>query len=486
MESRGVVIIGLSHFSSLLGTELKGLDGWEIHPAHEIDEARNLIRRHKLRVGLLKLTREYVDEYQHQIEDLLRATPLVEWIGVTEREFLEEASERGLIPGYLHDFHTLPLDPGRLLHSLGHAHGMALARERTGSATETPGGRYGMIGVSPVMQSVFRDIEKVAAVDAPVLLNGESGTGKELAARAIHKLSARSDAPLLAVNCGAIAPELIQSELFGHEKGSFTGAYKRKVGRLEAAHGGTLFLDEVADLPLNLQVNLLRFLQEGTIERVGSTEPIRVDVRVIAATHQNLNVAVQEGRFREDLFYRLNVLQLEMPPLRARKADIEPLARHFFEGLAHQRNHNVRGFSQAALDAMMAHSWPGNVRELINRVCRGAVMCEHRQITPNALGLRALDASAATPTLVDARNAAERQAIQEALQNSNYNVSEAARRLGVARATLYRLVEKYDLQEETPQARAALAALAPLTVNKPDTGRPKQDSTIRRIGGTGG
>jgi transcriptional regulator with PAS, ATPase and Fis domain len=285
----------------------------------------------------------------------------------------------------------------------------------------------------------------VAGVDAPVLITGESGTGKELAALALHERSSRKDKPFVAVNCGALPNGLIQSELFGHEKGAFTGASQRKIGRIEAAAGGTIFLDEIGDLPLELQVNLLRFLQEKTIERVGGTTSIPVDVRVLAATHVDLEAAVAEGKFREDLYYRLNVLKINTPPLRDRQGDIEVLAKYFFEIFSHEKRRNVKGFSPAALQLMNRYNWPGNVRELISRVRRAMVMCERRLITPKDLDLDKRESQRLVTTLEAARSNAELEAIRNALQKNNSNLTDSARELGVSRVTLYRLIQKNGL-----------------------------------------
>jgi DNA-binding NtrC family response regulator len=303
-----------------------------------------------------------------------------------------------------------------------------------------------MVGTSPQMQQVFQAIRKIATVDAPILITGESGTGKELAALAIHERSRRARGPFVAVNCAALPRTLIQSELFGHEKGAFTDARTSKVGRIEAAAGGTLFLDEIGDLPLDLQVNLLRFLQEKTIERLGSTRQIAVDVRVVAATHIDLEKAVETNLFRQDLYYRLNVLRLDIPPLRDREGDVELLARFFFEKFARAEHSRARGFSHSALERLNEYEWPGNVRELINRVRRAAVMCENRLIAPADLGLERRQSARRTPmTLERVRAAAERQAIGDALRRSKRNVSRAAHELGISRMTLYRLLQRFKL-----------------------------------------
>src|SRR5690554_1541064 len=288
-----------------------------------------------------------------------------------------------------------------------------------------------LVGSSPAIRRLLADIEKIAAVDAPVLITGESGTGKELTARLIHERSSRQTGPFNAINCGALPAGLIQSELFGHEKGAFTGADRRKVGIIESTAGGTLFLDEIGDLPLELQVNLLRFLEDHRFLRLGAQRESEVDVRVLAATHVDLEGAVREGRFREDLYHRLNVLQARTPPLRERPEDIEELAAHFFQQFRGEAACRVRGFSHESLATMRQHAWPGNVRELI---------------TPEVLGLeRRNGLSREGVSLEQIRDGAEREAVIAALARNRNQVLHAARELGVSRATLYRLIEKHHL-----------------------------------------
>jgi transcriptional regulator with PAS, ATPase and Fis domain len=295
------------------------------------------------------------------------------------------------------------------------------------------------------MLAFCQALRKASKVEAPVLIGGESGSGKELAAHAIHNMSARSNKAFMAVNCGALPTHLIQSELFGHEKGAFTGAHQRKIGRMEAAHGGTLFLDEIADLPLNLQSNLLRVLQDKVIERLGSTQQIQLDIRVIAASHIDLQEAVAKGQFREDLYYRLNVIHLVVPPLRDRQGDVELLAQALLDQFSGETRGKVKGFSQQALRAMNQYSWPGNVREMINRIRQGVIMAEHPYLTPEDLGMERRASSIGRLTLDGARTKAEIDAIRSALRRCQHNVSEAAKELGVSRATLYRLLERHAL-----------------------------------------
>jgi DNA-binding NtrC family response regulator len=304
-----------------------------------------------------------------------------------------------------------------------------------------------MIGSSPPMLALYAAIDKIAGARAPVLITGESGVGKELAARAIHQASARHAGTFIPVNCGAIPETLIESHLFGHEKGAFTGAYNKQIGSIEAANGGTILLDEIGDLPIASQASLLRFLQESTVARIGSAYQTRVDARVIAATHVDLAAAVRAGRFREDLFYRLNVLPVDVPPLRERSIDILPLADHIFEENRAGKAPNVRGFSADARVAMQRHLWPGNIRELINRIQRAMVMCDGPLITAKDLQLSAREAGCnCGGSLANARDHMERDIVESALARTGYNVAAAARGLGISRVTLYRLIKRLTIK----------------------------------------
>jgi DNA-binding NtrC family response regulator len=307
-------------------------------------------------------------------------------------------------------------------------------------------GRFGICGASPVMEAFFQRLEKVVNSDLATLIGGETGTGKELVAQAIHNHSGRSGGPFVVVNCGAIPANLIQSELFGYEKGAFTGAAQRKIGSIEAANGGDLFLDEIGDFPLGLQTNLLRVIQERQITRIGSTQPIPVDFRIIAATHVDLQEAVREGRFREDLYYRLNVIQLNLPPLRHRYGDVPLLADVVFKQLARDNQScRVSGFSTEALRAMNVYHWPGNVRELKNRVHRALILSDHKLISATDLGLEACLEEAPASTLEDARASLDRSIVENTLRANANNVSKTARQLGVSRVTLYRMMCKHNI-----------------------------------------
>jgi DNA-binding NtrC family response regulator len=410
--------------------------------AHDVEAAHRQLRAQRFLAGLLApatLDPAACTEF----DDFLVTHAELEWVGLFEAAALALPQCRELILDHLFDHHTQPVNPQHLALTLGHAYGHAALRQASNGA-EQPNDPA-IVGHSQAIHTLLWQIQRIAKVDAPVLINGESGSGKELTAQAIHRQSSRAHGPFVPVNCGAIQPSLIQSELFGHAKGAFTGASRDKRGLIEAASGGTVFLDEIGDLPLELQINLLRFLQEKTINRVGSTQSIHVDVRVIAATNIDLEQAVQASAFREDLYYRLNVLPLHVPALRERKEDIVLLAEHFFNTFTSEKSHGLRGFSRRAMVAMEGHPWPGNVRELSNRVRRAMVMAEGRLITPVDLGLELLGDGATSEALGEARMQAERLAIATSLQQARRNITVAARHLGVSRMTLYRLMAKHGI-----------------------------------------
>jgi two-component system, NtrC family, response regulator len=301
----------------------------------------------------------------------------------------------------------------------------------------------GIIACDPAMLKICRTIEKLAPSNVTCTLTGESGTGKEVLARALHRLSPRAQGRMMAINCAAVPENLMESELFGYEKGAFTGANKRTIGKIETANEGTLFLDEIGDMPLPLQAKLLRFLQERTIERVGGREDIPVDVRVVCATNKNLQQMVKDGTFREDLYYRICEMEIHIPPLRDRQGDKLLLARHFLRIYAEQNNPAVTGFSAEAAESIEAYEWPGNIREMENRVKRAVVMCEDKSIGSADLGL--VNSDGVSINLRQVRLQAERSAILKALTMTENNISAAAKLLGVTRPTLYDLLKKYNV-----------------------------------------
>jgi two-component system NtrC family response regulator len=303
-----------------------------------------------------------------------------------------------------------------------------------------------LITAAPEMVRVARTIERVAHTNISVMLLGSSGTGKELLAKGLHDASDRRDGPFVAINCAAIPENLLESELFGHEKGAFTGAVKTTEGKIELAEGGTLFLDEVGDIPLALQVKLLRFLQERTIERIGGRKQIAVDTRIVCATHQNLEMMIADGRFREDLFYRLAEIVVNIPSLAERPGDSVLLAKAFLKRLANQLGSQVTGFASDALTAIDAWSWPGNVRELENRIKRAVIMADGKLVTAHDLDLDAAEEEALPLNLKIAREQSDRKVIRHALARSEGNISNTAKILGISRPTLYDLLKQYDLQ----------------------------------------
>jgi DNA-binding NtrC family response regulator len=418
----------------------------EFHCVKSVADAKQLLCKQACTVGLVVFDSPKLLP-QEAVESLVTSASLTEWIAVVSSQSLESPGFQAFVLGAFHDYHTLPIDPQRLLMTIGHACGKAHLRLSLSGKNAAESGRYGIYGNSPVMQTFFQRLEKVINVDLAVLIGGETGTGKELVAQAIHKYSQRSSGPFAVVNCAAIPENLIQSELFGHEKGAFTGAVSRKIGSIEVASGGDLFLDEIGDLPLGLQANLLRVIQERTITRLGSTQPIPVDFRIIAATHVDLSEAVRAGRFREDLYYRLNVLHLNLPPLRHRDGDVRLLAEAIFRRYsANSKNCRATGFSTQALRAMSEYHWPGNVRELMNRVHRAVILSDNKLISAADLGLEAYVDEAQTATLENARASFDRTVVENSLRANDNNVSKAARQLGVSRVTLYRMMSKHNVE----------------------------------------
>ncbi|MBA2777868.1 sigma-54 dependent transcriptional regulator [Billgrantia kenyensis] len=423
--------------------------GWKISPAKDLVQATAMLADAEHDAGIYCLSQGRTSDLKAMEKMIIHSD--MEWMALVDEAELEDPRLCKSLSKLFMAFQSRPVEIDQIDCLMQHAAAMKQLRKEGSYSAPHQEAEFEMVGTVPVMKKLFDTIRRVASVDAPVFINGESGTGKELAARAIHERSQRASAPFVAVNCGALPNNLIQSELFGHEKGAFTGASQQKIGQIEAAAGGTLFLDEIGDLPLELQVNLLRFLEEKTIQRIGAIEEIHVDVRVLSATHVDLEKAVEEGRFREDLYHRLNVLQVSIPPLRERQEDIEVLAKFFFDKFIEDKSTNVRGFSQDALTLMRQYHWPGNIRELINRVRRAMVMCDQRLIKPTDLGLERRSSNRSIITLEQARNNAEKDALISALCRNKHNVKKAADELGVSRVTLYRLMEKHELTRKGEQ-----------------------------------
>ncbi|RQH09689.1 sigma-54-dependent transcriptional regulator [Paraburkholderia dinghuensis] len=421
--------------------------GWELATARTVHEASRLVKPSSACAGLVDLTGFAPSDYAG-LEAVLRLQQ-VGWIALTDSARLACSEVRRMIRHFCFDYVHLPVANATLDYLVSHAFGMVSLCEvdESAAAAAASHDEDEMVGTCAAMQQLFRTIRKVANTDATVFISGESGTGKELTALAIHERSARRKAPFVPINCGAIPHHLLQSELFGYERGAFTGANQRKIGRVEAANGGTLFLDEIGDMPVESQASLLRFLQEGKIERLGAHEQIPVDVRIISATHVDLEAAMRDGSFRADLFHRLCVLRVDEPPLRERGKDIEILAHHVLHKFQMDSARKIRGFTPDAIEAMYNYIWPGNVRELINRVRRAIVMAESKLLSAADLDLAQFTARE-TVTLAQAREAAEKRAIEAALLRHRHRLNEAAADLGISRVTLYRLMGTHGLRDE--------------------------------------
>jgi len=424
-------------------------EDYTVFTAGDRDSAIEIFRREQMSVVLLDhgLPPEPRDaEVGLQLlEDLISQNPLVKVIivsGTCERANALRAVDRGA-----HDIFPKPVDLDELQVVIGRVF-KRVALEQESLEERQLAQRVAIeeiIGASPAMLAVFTTVRKVAGTDIPVLIHGESGTGKELVANAIHNLSARSAEPFVPINCAAIPETLIETELFGHERGSFTGAVTQRRGKIEYARGGTLFLDEIAEVAPELQVKILRFLQEKVIDRVGGREPIHVDARIIAATNRDLEGLVKTGRFRADLFLRLAVVRVPLPPLRERGSDVIELAEHLLSAYCREFKKPPAKFSGAALEAIRRHPWPGNVRELQNRVKRGLVLTEGRVIGPKELELEDPLAEK-VPLLKEAQQNVEKELVERTLQQNGGNISKTARILGISRPTLYSLLSRHGLR----------------------------------------
>ena len=430
--------------------------GYTVDEAADGDEAVALVREKAFDVVLTDVRMARMDGI-HALKGILEYNPALPVVLMTAYSSVETAVEALRLGAY--DYLVKPLDFEALKHTpeqaIEHSRLSVENRELRRQLTDAAA-RPDILGRSQAIKDMLQIISTVAPTEATVLITGESGTGKELVARALHEGSARADKPLVTVNCAALAENLLESELFGHEKGSFTGADRRREGRFMQADGGTLFLDEIGEMPLPLQAKLLRALQQGEVQRVGSDAPINVDVRVLAATNRDLRREAAEKRFREDLYFRLNVISIEVPSLCRRSEDIPLLAAHFLQRFAERNRKTIKGFAPQALDSMLHYSWPGNVRELENAVERAVILCNGDLITGRELPANVVDASPAeTADAVPegdislaglSLDTVERRAIEETLRQTGDNKSEAARRLGITRATLHNKLRKYGLE----------------------------------------
>ncbi|HEX8238346.1 MAG TPA: PEP-CTERM-box response regulator transcription factor [Allosphingosinicella sp.] len=427
-------------------------DDYEVLVASNRDAAINLLRAEEPPVVTLDLglppDPNGVTEGFATLETILSLKPETKVI-VASGHGARESALRAIASG-AYDFYQKPVDIdqlGLIVRRAFQLHGIETENrkleEKVGEDQTVLGT---MITSAPEMLKVARTIERVANTSVSVMLLGASGTGKELLARGLHSASNRAAGAFVAINCAAIPENLLEAELFGYEKGAFTGAIKTTEGKIELAHGGTLFLDEVGDIPLPLQVKLLRFIQERVIERIGGRKPIAVDTRIVSATHQDLPQMIKAGSFREDLYYRLAEIVVRIPSLAERHGDSVLLAKHFLHRFAREMNPQVKGLSPGALAAIDEWPWPGNVRELENRMKRAVIMADGKLVTAEDLDLEARTEAALPVNLKSARELADRRAIRQALARTENNISSAAKLLGISRPTLYDLMKQYDLQ----------------------------------------
>jgi two-component system NtrC family response regulator len=446
MEKPKVLIIEDDEF---VASQMK----WALAGNHEIFLAEDrlsgmeILKREKPAVVTLDLglppSASGTTEGFRALGEMLQAEPMLKIMVVTGQD--DNQNALAAIGQGAYDFFCKPVDMEALKTVISRAIYISeIERQNRAAAAVSEDVFEGMLGKCSKMQAVFQNIRKVAATDAPVLISGESGTGKELAARAIHRLSARKNGQFVPINCGAIPETLLESELFGHEKGSFTGAHMQREGRLEAANKGTLFLDEIGEISPAIQVKLLRFLQEHVIERVGGRKCITVDARVICASNADLRSAMAKGEFREDLYYRIGVVIVEMPPLRDREEDITLLAESLLQQLGAEYKKTLT-FSKKAMQAIETYPWPGNVRELENRLRRAVIMVDGRQVTPQDLSLDGPYGAYEMMGLSKAREAIEKDLIERAIARNRGNLTRCADELQIARSSLYELIEKLGI-----------------------------------------
>jgi two-component system NtrC family response regulator len=437
-------------------------EDYEVLQATDRPAAISELRRHEPAVVLQDLglppDDEGVTEGFATLQEILKLAPFTKVIVITGHGDQGNAVKAVGLGAY--DFYQKPVDVDTLQLIVQRAYRIHALEGENRRLLEALGTSplQGVIAASDAMMKVCRTIEKVAPTNATTLLLGESGTGKEVFARAIHSLSTRATKPFVAINCAAIPENLLESELFGFEKGAFTGAVKQTPGKIETADGGTLFLDEIGDMPLPLQAKLLRFLQERTFERIGGRSEISVDVRVVCATNKNLRDAMAANVFRNDLYYRVSEITIEIPPVRDRAGGRIVLAKHLLNKFAVQQGRMLKGFTEDGHDAIESYEWPGNVREMENRIKGAVIMAEGKFVTAVDLGL-ATNVTPPTLNLRVVRQNAETQAIREALVRAAGNISRTAELLGITRPTLYDLMAKYEIRAETGQpAEEALSA----------------------------
>ena len=431
---------------------------FSVHSADNASEGLVLCNKHLPKVVTLDLGlpphEDGTEEGFRCLKEILSANPLAKVIVVTGQSDRQNALKAIQLGAY--DFLQKPIDLKELKVIIQRAlylRGIEEENRRLLSSVEAGGARMGgIIGQCPAMMKIFSTVERVSSTDVPILITGESGTGKEMIAKAVHNLSLRGKGPFIPINCGAIPETLLESELFGYERGAFTGAHAQVLGKVEYAHNGTLFLDEIAELSPSLQAKLLRFLQDKTIQRVGGREDINVNARIVAATNVDIQKAIKNGKFREDLYYRIGVISLQLPPLRDRSDDILLIANYFLKRFSEGLSKRVKGFSASAVEYLKHYEWPGNVREIENKVQSAVIMSDAAFIEPQDLGCsqKSVDTKASFSglNLKTAKDMVEKEIISAAMGQYNGNMSKIAEVLGISRPTLYDLLKKHDIQDK--------------------------------------
>jgi len=443
-SQRCVLLLNLNNEKCQWDENFKALNWHCIHSANT-SKAIQYIKRYNIVVAIAMISSAYQQCVFQALTRILKVKSNILWIAISCDNQFPEYQLRSQHPTYFFDYHHLPVDWPKLGHTLGHALGMAAMKvDKSSDKDDGELEDNVILGKSAAIQHLKSALSKIAAVDATVLISGETGTGKGLCARRIHDQSSRKNGPFITINCGALPTTLIHSELFGYDKGAFTGAGKTYIGHIERADTGTLFLDEIGDLTLESQIHLLHFLEDHTIERLGGNNRRPIDCRIIFASHVDLETAVDEGRFREDLYHRLNILRVHVPSLREHREDIELLANEYLK--IYKPADTELSFSAIAMEAMFRYEWPGNVRELKNRIQRAVVMADSTIIIEQDMGIKIVNNQTPKVKLANQHDALDTELLLDAITRNNHNISAAARELNISRTTFYRLIKKCKIK----------------------------------------
>ncbi|WP_299805998.1 sigma-54 dependent transcriptional regulator [uncultured Shewanella sp.] len=443
---RDILVLDLAGEHFCFEKELKPFH-WRCIFAETLPSAKKAARDYTFHVAIAVLSKTNLQRVLNSINEVNQHQQNIIWVAISTGLESVNSQLTSRLPYYFTDYHHQPVDWSHLNQTLGHAYGMALLKKKSSHPTENLTQEMPLLGHSSLINKLRSDIAKVATSDEAVMISGETGTGKGLCAHLIHSQSKRKTGPFITINCGALPQSLIHSELFGHEKGAFTGADKQYIGHIERANKGTLFLDEIGDLTLESQVNLLQFLEDHIIERLGGSKTITIDCRIIFASHVNLETAVEEGRFREDLYYRINILHLHAPSLREHKEDITQLSDEYLNIFS--PDHQRYSLTPKAIETMLAYEWPGNVRELKNRIHRAIIMASSNQLSEADLGIKITKHQSDENDVVDLaqhRVVIDTELLLDAIKRNNHNISAAARELKISRTTFYRLIKKCKIK----------------------------------------